>query len=169
MLQEHSSGTLKVGSPTMQTGRSASLMVILGLISTKRTAFSRHFQVKMYQSGWTFHVARTLWSSLGSTRCAVNQTRVRTEIFVALCLPKRVRGRFRVLIRLRSTYYDFATTDYRVSHFVQLTGCCLNGGSVQPSLIPLYFDVFLMFWTCLIIQYGRFFTQVFLGYKVEKN
>ena len=58
-----------------------------------------------------------------------------TEIFVALCLPKRVRGRFRVLIRLRSTYYDFATTDYRVSHFVQLTGCCLNGGSVQPSLI----------------------------------
>ena len=117
----------------MQTGRSVSLMVFLGLISTKRTAFSRHFQVKMYRSGWTFHVARTLWSSLGSTRCAVNQTRVRTEIFVALCLPKRVRGRFRVLIRLRSTYYDFATTDYRVSHFVQLTGCCLNGGSVQPS------------------------------------
>ena len=70
-----------------------------------------------------------------------------TEIFVALCLPKRVRGRFRVLIRLRSTYYDFATTDYRVSHFVQLTGCCLNGGLVQPSLIPLYFEVFLMFWT----------------------
>ena len=82
MLQEHLCGTLKVGSPTMQTGRSASLMVILGLISTKRTAYSRHFQVKMYQNGWTFHVARTLRRSLGSTRCAVNQTKVRTEIFV---------------------------------------------------------------------------------------
>ena len=82
VLQEHSSGTLKVGSPTMQTGRLASLMVILGLISIKRTASSRDFlsrPVEMHRSGLTFHVARTLGGSQESTHCAVNQTRVRTE------------------------------------------------------------------------------------------
>ena len=46
----------------------------------------------------------------------------------------------------------------------------LNGRTVQPPLNPLYFGVFIMFWVgSLIIQYGRFYIQVFLGHRVEKK
>ena len=52
---------------------------------------------------------------------------------------------------------------------IDIQGVALMADQSNPPLNPLYFGFFLMFCAFLIIKYGQFFIQVFLGHMVEKK